>query len=745
MVRLLDGATRVVAGGALSLGLAACHAGAAPNAPGTPTGERDTTASAASGLEDAAFAESAYQLLRQGKPSSARTAMLARVVDAQLRHAAALFERGDDVRGAQAVLGAFSMTRTLDAGGLVLSPTGAPALDGALRRFSARGDEGRALALTSIKRPLVAKGSAAEKELDAHLEALKRWRNDTRSDAAMAELAVEHRQAVARALLEPSEDRIATATTAVARWIERAVAINVAFQETRQLPERDEAIEAFRALRSGAYVMAALYLRHGRVAEALQAIETTTASRVVRPDFFARLRAAAEGGRAEDLRMLAREYSEIGRAQDEDESPLDPEVLASALWGIGLEAFRLDPSSLAVAHLLAAQLVVHEMPEVAPLVLADALGVSPAPATLNGALEVVAEALGREEQSPDVATARRIFAASVRLLALADQPGYQGLLRTSAAKLRAQMASLELRAGNATAARELMTAALRAEPTISGLGTLGTLERQLGDTAAARMTADRSYLLAPRGLPDLDAAQSRLLTFELERDAGNETAANRALDDALAIALDARRLGGANVFGLRAELLLARILDGYGERDRAARALGRALELADVHRTMLPHTMLAAIGRAVALRDVSSARAALGLGLKADTDRESLVYGALWLGLLERQLGETTDGKVDRILADAVNAEGWTARLARWYRGGISDAELAAAARNHSEAVEAEFYAALRAWASQSPESLARLKHVASDPLIDLYEVRLARDLLAPKLRLAPPKSAPLP
>ncbi len=732
-----------VALGGLLLGhAAACHPTPVASAPAS---QNAANPEAQSPLPESEFAGAAHELLRNGKPSPARTQRLAAVVRAQLEHAGVLFVHGEDVRGAQAVLGAFQLLRGGELPGVQLNSKSLPALDGAIRRFSARGDEGRTLALLGLKRGLVQKGSPEERELDGHLEAIHRWAAATKGGGVMQRLSAEQKQAVARAFLEPSDDTLATAASAVSKWIERAVEINVAFQETRQMPEREEALEAFRALQTGAYVMAALYLRQGRAAESLQAIEASAASRITRPSFFSKLRSAASEGRAEDWRLLAREFGQVGTDDEAEEGPLDPEVLDAALWGVALEAFRLEPKSLAVAHLLANQLVQHEMPEVAPLILADALGQTPALASLSGALDLVADALRRDPGDGAIESARRVFDASAGLLALASAPPYQGQLRTSAAELRQLMGALELRAGNAEAARARMIEALRAEPTIWGLTSLATLERQLGDTSAATATAERAYHLAPEGLPLLDAANARVLSFELGRDAGTEEAAKRALDDALRIVLEVRRLAGKTELAVRSETTLARILDGYGERERAGRATARALDLADQHRNLLAETMLAAIARATAHGELGGARTALGIGLKADIDHDSLVYGALWVSALERMLGEASDGKVDRVFADAVNGDTWTSKLARWARGSLSDDELLKAARNHSDRVEAEFYLALRAKAAGAANGVERLKRVASNPLVDLFEVRLARDLVSPQLRLSLPLGAKVP
>lgn len=727
---------------ALLLGVTGCHAGATP---AHPTAETQPTVGRPNTLKNAHFAEAAHELLRDGKRTPARAARLSSVVRLQLEHAGALFARGLDVRGANAVVGAFFFLRSDEANDALIDAASLGAIDGAIRRFSARGNEGRTLALLALKGRLVAAGSRQEQDVKGHVDALQKWTEQTRTGGPMQVLTAAQKQAVSRALFEPSPAHLTRAVDAVSKWIEQAVAINVAFQETRQTPEHDEAIEAFRALQNGAYVMAALYLRQGLAVESLAAIEGSAASRIARPGFFSKLRAAAVDGRAEDWRMLAREVGQIGSDTESEEGPLEAEILDASMWGIGLEAYRRDPKSLAIAHLLANELIEHELPEVAPLVLADALGTKPAAASLSSALELVANALNVDVREGSVDSARRIFAASARLFALADSKLYENTLLTTAASLRQRMAALELRAGNADAARTLMLEALKVEPTVSGLTTLATLQRQLGDTGAALETAERAFQLGSHGAAELAAAQARLLAFEIHRDAGAEDAARRALDDALGVVLVVRRLGGSSELGVGAETTLARVLDGYGEHERASQAMARALDLAEQHPSVLAQTMLAAIARAVTQRQVTEGRAALGRGIKADTDTDSLVYGALWLNALERSVGATSDGKVERVFAEAVNGESWTTRLARWAGGGVTDEELVKAAKTHADRVEAEFYVALRARTTNGAGAELRMTKLAQNPLVDLFEVRLARDLLARQLKLPLPDRVTLP
>jgi tetratricopeptide (TPR) repeat protein len=379
-----------------------------------------------------------------------------------------------------------------------------------------------------------------------------------------------------------------------------------------------------------------------------------------------------------------------------------------------------------------------------------ALGIRNVP----GALDTVVEALSVEYEGGAVDTARRIFASATALLALADDARYRGQLKTSAAQVRQIMASIELRAGNVAQARPLLVGALQAEPTPWGFTMLGMLERQVGNLQAALSDAERAATVPATSRPLLETVDAKLLAFEILRDEGSVDRARAALEDALTIVLQSRGSGSAQAVNaqmsnaehtVRAEQLLARVLDGFGDRARAARAIERALDVADTNRSVLAPTMLSAIGRALVYKDLLGARAALGVGIKADVEPESLVYGALWLWLLELELHEQTDGKVERVLADAVNGDGWSSKLARWARGVTSDAELRVAAHSYAQRLEAEFYIAMKGRAKGEGDAIDKLKKVATNPLVDELEVKLARDLLAPQLQVKVPEKFQIP
>ncbi|MEZ4439509.1 MAG: hypothetical protein R3B72_10490 [Polyangiaceae bacterium] len=718
--------------------LIGCHS----QGPGAQTPGPDERRLPATEVVDRGFAAAVHQLLRHGVHTPERSALLAGVVRRQMEHATALFEAGEDIRGTSAVVGALYLLRVGEHRGDMFDAASVRALEGAVKRFSARGDEGRALALMLMWRQLLDEGSPERADLERHVEALQKWMADTRTGGDMARLAAEERAAIGRSLLDPTTETLDAAAHAIDAWVERAVRYNLVYQRTRQLPPREEVAEAYRALQSGGETMAALFLRHGRAREALEMLEASAAGKVTSPAFFAKLRAAALDDTAEDWRLLARDFARL--AFGEGELQMDSALVEAALWGIAVEAYRRDPQSLAIGHVLADQLIVHEMPEVAPLVLRDALGAKPSLVSLSAVMATVAESLSNQYPTSNVAVARRIFAASAPLLELAEEEDYQGRLKPSAAQLRQLMAGIELRKGHVDAARPLVMKALESEPTVWGYTMLATLERQMGNLEVALQLTERAAKLPmARSLP-LDVADAKLLDFEIHRDRGSAERAQAALDQALALTLATRNAGSAED-AVRAERLLARVLDAYGESGDAKRAIERALDIASQHREILGATVLSAVGRALVHKNLIAARAALGMGIKADVGQSDLVYGALWLMLLEQEQGETPDGKVERVLLDAIHDEGWTGHLARWARGMEDDAGLRQSAASFAEQVEAEFYISMRRRVKGIQEANAELQRIANNPLIDLMEVQLARDLLAPKVDAKIPATVKVP
>src|SRR5690606_27773525 len=135
---------------ALGAPLAACGSGTPT--PRTAQGEAGV---APTQLDDDRFAGAALRVLAHPDGSEERLRLLLGVVQAQLEHAAAHFDEGEDERGTRAVLGGFLLLRKGEASPRVVGPPGGRgdrALAGAIRWVSARGLEGEARAMLELRR-----------------------------------------------------------------------------------------------------------------------------------------------------------------------------------------------------------------------------------------------------------------------------------------------------------------------------------------------------------------------------------------------------------------------------------------------------------------------------------------------------------------------------------------------------------------------------------------------------------------
>jgi hypothetical protein len=273
---------------------------------------------------------------------------------------------------------------------------------------------------------------------------------------------------------------------------------------------------------------------------------------------------------------------------------------------------------------------------------------------------------------------------------------------------------------------------------------LATVERQAGHLDAALKALD--HAVVPTGVRSavLDAAEANLLAFELHHELRATDKADRSLKAALDLALAARATGTDARTRARAERLLARTLDAYGDTKGATRAIDRALVAAAQERPILGATVLEAVGRALVQHDVASGRAAMKRGLEGGIPDDDLAYAGLWLMLLEREAGAPSEGTAARAIEAGTN-RGWVGKLVAWANGKLSASELQAGARNASQRVEAAFYTALAGKIAGDPEAEARLRGVAKSPIIDVLEVHLARELTAPRLRAELPKNVSLP
>lgn len=723
--------------------LVALAASAASGCAGRPPHAKDAQAtingSPIPKLEEGAFGQAAYDVLVSPSGSPERSGLLVAVVRRQLQRAKARFDAGQREAGLSALTGAFYLMRSSEFDTLVLDG-GEGALGSGAAEVARLGQEGYAYTLYGMLRDKLPKGPERD-EVEAHLEAMARFSKATHGAGPMQMAGADLRAATQRSLIEARKSAVDAASERAVQWLKRAMESNAADAPMSSSADRDEAFEAYRALRGGGYTLIAIYLRHGDARGALNAADHADLGRIIAPELRDRLERAAEDNDPDAWADLCHFFDSASRAAD-SEGLLDHTLMEAATWGTAVELFRSEPGSMRGTVPLATQLVRYGMAEVAPLVLGPAVNKDATPENVSFALNIVGKALVGEDELNQASSARNTFANAQPLLALAENKANLGKVNPSSARLRYVMGALETRHGELARALPLVQAAVRAEPSLESLMTLSAIERQR-DHNAALTALGQAVEMAKAGNDALAETDALNMKFEVYRDHGDSANAAKTLDVALARAVDAQRsTRSAGPAQARSERLLARILEHYRDPSALRRATERAYEASSSDPGQLTATVLDAARRALTQGDLGGARRAAQRAVAAGLSSEDLVYVALWLQLVEKKLNVPSDGTLEEAYAGVDESSGWPARLRAWARGRLTDQDLATAARSAGERTEATFYAAM-AKLQAGTDTSKELEKVAQSPAIDLVEVTIARDLLA--LRAKPSVDYKLP
>jgi tetratricopeptide (TPR) repeat protein len=714
---------------ALSLSTTACGTGGGNGAkpPVSPHGPVNVVS-----IDDAQFAPSAYQVLLTGEQTPDRAGLLAGVVRRQMARAAQRFDSGQKTAGLSALAGALYLLRVGELTPEMLSGS-APALRAGAAEVARTGNEGRAEALYSMLRTVLPAGKERD-DVEAHLKALTRWSSASSVAGPMQAAGSLQRSATDRALFDPTPQALSAAKDANVAWIKRALEFSANDGARPGGFDREEAVEAYRAVRAGGATLVALYLRYSDAKGALAALDQGDLLRVVPPGLVERLERAADDDDPGAWAELYRLYSEADEA-DRPETSIDAELGRAAAWGAAVDLFRAEPRSLRGSGPLAVQLMDYGMAEVAPLVLGPALGDRPSAQDLSWSLALVLRAVLSEDEIGEHQAARRTFQGAKPILDLARQSQLVGKIRPTPARLEYVMGALETRAGDLGAARPHIEAAVKDEPSIDAWSLLAAIDRQRGDATNALSSLDRVIALAKKQGDYSSETEALLTQFEIQRDAGQAAQAKTALDQALSRALEARHVSRSSGDQARAERLLARVLERFGAREDAKRATERAYEASRADSRQLTATVLDASRRAFVSGDLPAARDALRQAVDARLDDEDLVYVALWTKLLEQRLGSPTDGAADEALGTIDEDSGWPAKLSAWARGKLTDTQLEKSARTRVQQTEAKFYTAV-AKQGKAGDGKQALSEVAKSEAIELVEVAMARDLVAREMPL---------
>lgn len=728
----------------LSSLLVGCGGGGLPAGEHPGHGERSTAPNVA--VSEDGFASAVRDLLASEPGSPERGARLAGIEARQMSRASARFKAHSVDGGLAAVTGGLYLLHTRELKPTMLSSSWRDALVPAARELAARGDEGRARAVYEIL--LRVSADAEKREIQRHLDALASWTKDTAASAGPVQSAgALETMAVARRLLEPSEVALEDANSRTRQWVEKALELLVKARAERTRPPREEGLEVGRALQSGGTTLAAIYLRDGDARGALKAVDPlrSQSSELVRHDLVQALEAAVDkpkdAQRWLDLLHALRPAQGDG-APGEEENMDDRELIRAAAFGVAMEAYRLDPSLPEAAGAVAAGLQEYGMAEASPAILLQAARAHDDPRTISGVLAIAIHAMGLEVEAQDASAARRAYAAALPLLALADAPALAGKLQPSSAQVRAMMGEIELREGRIAQASVLLNQASQTEKSGAVLSTLARIERYEGRIPAAVAHLKES-LLAPDVAKDAPLRAEILLTLsDIARQGGDAAAARASLADALKDLARARSGPPADSDErARLERVLAKVLDRFGAEKPAQKALERAFDAAPRDKGQASATLGIMVGRALLRGDLLSGRDGLKRAVAADLEEEDLIYLALWVRFIEKQVHATTDGGSERVFASIVDDGRWIGRLAAFGGGRIKADELVSSAKTPAQKTEALFYAALDRRASGDARGAeSTLKQVLTAGGVDLMEVALTRDMLdGPRIHVTGP------
>jgi hypothetical protein len=633
------------------------------------------------------------------------------------------------------VSGALYLVHTREAVRGIFGAAGPDAIKAAARELSLRGDEGRAHALYDLTLSI-----APDAETQRHLAALEVWMRDAVAGGGELESAgALERVAVRRRLLEPSDAALTDAVKVTGDWIAQAIVLRDKFRKTRVQPQREEGAEAWRALETGPVVLASLYLRDANVSGALAALDHVQARELLeseRPQFAAALEAAAQEPTAAhclDLLGQLRPLAGHEPGRDEEDFVDDRDLFGAAAFALAGECYRLDPTVPQVALTVGVALEELGMAEATPAVLAEAVRTHPDARVTSEALALSLDAMASEEDAGDPDAARRTFMAARPLLAVASDKALAGKIHPSAARLRAAMGEIDLREGRIDDARGLLKQSADEEKSGSVLLSLARIDWRDGQTQPAL-----SHLTDALSAPDVvhDPAlrgEILLLMSDVARDKGDAAAARTPLTQALKELVQSRGVQGPDERA-RIERVLSRVLDRFGAVQPAQRALERAYAAAPGDRHQVAQTIELLIGRAFVRADLPSAREGLQRALGTDLDADDLVYFALWVRLLERQLRVPTDGAPDRVFESIADDGRWVATLARFGEGRLKGDDLILRASTPIQNYEALFYSAIDRRASGDTKGGDDLlRQVVAGTGLELSEVSLARDILDPR------------
>jgi len=668
------------------------------------------------------FAEAAQRSLASADRGQSAKLRLAGVVRHQLERARVLFEHGHNRAAEDVITGAMLLLQADDAVVPALRGQSEALLQGA-HQAARLGDSGRAEALYRRAREFDSRPEVRA-DIDEHLAAIARF-GLAESDSRLKELGERARHELSFSLLEPSAAPFGTAETAVIAWIKAAVAGMSAEQPGGDDEDREEALETYRAIRTGAPALMALSLRHTQPERVVSTLKESDLSRAL-PEDIRRLLVDAEKRNSPRAWLSIFQLLDEARRREDEPQALPPYAAdAGALWA-AISLYRASPSEFEHVMPIAMLLAEFGMPEVSARILSQAVSTETPAEAIAWSVSLVMRCLLDLGETEQIEAARQAFAEAKPLLSLLE--ARPATARGSGAP-HDMMAALEIRAGYPDRALEHLRAATRKRAPAETWLRLAEVARQQKDIGLAREALAQAGERARKAGDVLLEARAAELAYDVESERMDDSRAAVALELALRRTLTAEEMNLEEIPQSATYRLLARILERYGLVRETRAAFERALEASRASAEELAMTLTEMARSALCTGDLRLARRATEAAQRFGLASDDVVYIALWQVLLEKRLAKAPDPLPGRLLTEATDAEGWPAVLRQFALGQLDDAALDAAARTMPQRVEATFYRALVSSTGEAQQAL--LAKVAGGPAIDLVEVHMAQDLLA--------------
>jgi tetratricopeptide (TPR) repeat protein len=599
------------------------------------------------------------------------------------------------------------------------------------------GDAPRAAVLYELAKASGLPSSAAT-EVNAHLKAIVDFKAGTKPASAILNYGERAREALARATLEPSLLGDKEASSAVIDWISEAAAMD-SDGSGAGLADRDNAIEAYQAVRGGAPMLIALGMMRGNSAFAIDELEAASLGRALPPGMRLRLEAAVGGNSREALLDLYR-FFEAARKDEGNEVAFDKQLALGASFGTARALYEKSSGRLEDVMPLAMSLLDVGMPEVSATLISRSLRLDTPPEALAFSVGVILRAIMELTATGQIDAIASLYDETSHLREILLEPRNRPLLPIHE-RLVSMVANAEIQSARIDDALILLDGLKNTAGTPQTFFRLADLQAHRGKWTEAAASLGRAIAIAEKAGDVTSEAIGYEHLFLGDREREDWVNAEKHLGLALARALTARGvdLRGSARPGI--ERLVARIFEHYGEEQAVLRAFERALELSQGNPEEMTITVTDLARSALTL--TSSKMSSLAAAqLDSDSiDRDQKIYVALWHKLTLQARAEKPDGLASGILLTTSPNSAWAGEIRKYAVNAQSVDELSARASTTAERSEAAFYSAF-----QSPTpSLDQLKKVARSDALDLVEVRIAKDRAAPRHAFKLPAGTVLP